>query len=161
MFVSGTRNFSSSFIWYEKLVKVFWYQFPVPVSGACVIAIRNTPMANSRFELILYRTASIFLKQRFFANKQQIRRKSLRCMHRNTKLPLTLTLTLRNSTNRLQLNDLRPLLNLSLARYSQYRGPNLKGNSTLTMSQSGYWSYISVNNFHPLVVAFCILVKKL
>ena len=24
-----------------------------------------------------------------------------------------------------------------------------------------YWSYISVNNFHPLIVAFCTLVKKL
>jgi len=39
MFVSGTRNFASSFIWYEKLVQVFWYQFSVPVSGACVIGI--------------------------------------------------------------------------------------------------------------------------
>ena len=44
MFVSGTRNFASSFIWYEKtgtrkLVQVFWYQFSVPVSGACVIGM--------------------------------------------------------------------------------------------------------------------------
>ena len=38
----------------------------------------------------------------------------------------------------------------------------LKGEFNLDiMSQSGYWSYISVNNFHPLVVAFCTLVKKL
>ena len=28
------------------------------------------------------------------------------------------------------------------------------------MSQSGYWSYISVNNFQPLVVAFCTFVKN-
>ena len=32
---------------------------------------------------------------------------------------------------------------------------HLKGEFNLDiMSQSGYWSYISVNNFHPLVVAF-------
>jgi len=31
----------------------------------------------------------------------------------------------------------------------------LKGEFNLDiMSQSGYWSYISVNNFHPLIVAF-------
>jgi len=39
---------------------------------------------------------------------------------------------------------------------------DLKGEFNLDiMSQSGYWSYISVNNFHPLVIAFCTLVKKL
>ena len=27
MFVSGTRNFASSFIWYEKLVPENWYRF--------------------------------------------------------------------------------------------------------------------------------------
>jgi len=38
----------------------------------------------------------------------------------------------------------------------------LKGEFNLDiMSQSGYWSYISANDFHPLVVAFCTLVKKL
>jgi len=38
---------------------------------------------------------------------------------------------------------------------------SFKGEFSLDiMSQSGYWSYISVNNFHPLVVAFCTLVKK-
>jgi len=38
----------------------------------------------------------------------------------------------------------------------------LKGEFNLDiMSQSGYWSYMSVNNFHPPVVAFCTLVKKL
>jgi len=42
MFVSGTRNFASSFIWYEKLVQVFWYQFSVQVSGACVIGISSS-----------------------------------------------------------------------------------------------------------------------
>jgi len=41
-------------------------------------------------------------------------------------------------------------------------GDRFKGEFNLDiMSQSGYWSYISVNNFHPLVVAFCTLVKKL
>ena len=38
----------------------------------------------------------------------------------------------------------------------------LKGEFNLDiMSQSGYWSYRSVNNFHPLVVGYCTLVKKL
>jgi len=42
------------------------------------------------------------------------------------------------------------------------RQRGLKGEFNLDiMSQSGYWSYISVNNFHPIVVAFCTLVKKL
>ena len=43
-----------------------------------------------------------------------------------------------------------------------WNGQHLKGEFNLDiMSQSGYWSYISVNNFHPLVIAFCTLVKKL
>jgi len=44
----------------------------------------------------------------------------------------------------------------------QFQKSAVKGEFNLDiMSQSGYWSYISVNNFHPLIVAFSTLVKKL
>ena len=55
-----------------------------------------------------------------------------------------------------------PKVTIAPLQRAQNAAARLKGEFNLDiMSQSGYWSYISVNNFHPLVVAFCTLVEKL